>query len=119
MSLAENFRTMDKRLRLMLLATALLLVLGIGQFIAIRDLNTAGQFSSLALLFAMAGIFLLPTSVILSTVILYVNRRDLRAQRQLLVLGALNLILAINLIWFIANTCTWASAFGLAIRTCH
>jgi hypothetical protein len=118
MSLIANIRTMDKRLRVMLIATALLLVPGIGQFVTIRDLNTAGHPSALALLFAVFGIFAIPTSLILSGVIVYTVRHSWREHERLVILGVLNLLLILNLAWFFAHACSWAKIFGIALKTC-
>jgi hypothetical protein len=119
MSLIANIRTMDKRLRLMLLATALLLVPGVGQFVSIRDLNTIGRASDLALLFNMASLFLVPTSLILTGVILYTIHRHWREHERLAILGLVNLIIVFNLAWFFLGQCGWSRVFGIALRVCH
>jgi hypothetical protein len=116
--LRERWRTMDKRLRLLLLSTALLAVVGIGQFVGLHDLGTTGKLSSVAFLFMVAGIFFVPTAMILSGVILYTIRRQWREHEQLVVLGALNLVLGLNLVWFFLSACTWAGALGLVLKGC-
>jgi hypothetical protein len=118
MSLVTTLRTMDKRLRVMLIATALLIVPGVGQFVMIHDLNTAGRPSPLALLFAVFGLFAIPTSLILSAVIAYTVRATWREHERLIILGGLNLLLAINLVWFFVHACSWAKIFGLMLKTC-
>jgi len=119
MSLTETFRTMEKRLRLMLLSTALLLVPQIGQFITVRDLNTAGRPSDLAVLFQVVGLFLIPTSLIFTGVIMYTNRAKWREHERLMILGVLNLIIILNLAWFFIAPCMWSQVFGLALKSCH
>jgi hypothetical protein len=110
---------MDKRLRLMLLATALLIVPTIGQFSLIRDLNTGDTSSALTLLLNLSGVFFIPTSAILTGVILYLIRTDWRRHERLAILGAVNIIIILNLIWFDVAMCSWAQVFGLNIKTCH
>jgi hypothetical protein len=119
MNFLHHLRTMNKRLRLMLLATVLLLAPGIGQFVTIHDLNTIGHASQLALLFAVAGLFLIPTSLILTGVITFTTRREWRQHERLMILGALNALIAANLIWFFFGPCSWAQIFGLALQTCR
>jgi putative Mn2+ efflux pump MntP len=118
MGFIATVRTMDKRLRLMLLSTALLLVPGIGQFVHIRDLNTAGRASDLALVFAFAVIFIIPTTLIFSGVIIATIHRHWRRHQRLAILGALNIFIGLNLIWFFLHACSWAHIFGINIRTC-
>jgi hypothetical protein len=118
MNLAATFRTMDKRLRTMLIATALLVVPQVGQFVAIRDLNTAGHMSDLALLFMIVAIAVIPTSLILTGAIVAVVRRQLREHERLVILGAINTLIALNLIWFFVDQCGWSRVFGLTLRVC-
>jgi hypothetical protein len=118
MSFTDTIRTMDKRLRLMLLATVLLIVPTIGQFITIRDLNTAGQASPLALLFSMLAVFVIPTSAILTGVILYLIRTNCHHER-LAILGVLNLIIMLNLLWFFFAQCSWSQVFGISLKVCQ
>jgi len=115
----DRIRHLPKRLRVMLLCTGLLVVPGIGQFIAIRDLNTTGHIGDLALLFAMFGVFAVPTSLIITGAIFITARHHVREQERVLILGALNLLIALNLIWFFAHQCSWSQVFGIALRTCH
>jgi predicted permease len=119
MSFTDTIRTMDKRLRLMLLATVLLIVPTIGQFITIRDLNTAGQASPLALLFSMLAVFIIPTSAILTGVILYLIRANWRHHERLAILGVLNLIIMLNLLWFFFAQCSWSQVFGISLKVCQ
>lgn len=118
MSLIESIRIMDRRLRLMLLSTALLLVSQIGQFAAIRDINTTGHESSLTILFALAALFFVPTSLILSGVIMYIVREQWREHERLMILGVLNFIIALNLTWFFIHQCSWSQVFGLTLKSC-
>jgi predicted permease len=117
-TLADRVRTMDKRLRLMLIATALLLVPGIGQFVALRDLAVDQQLSNLAIFFIFTAIFIVPTSLILTGAILYVIRKDWRRHEKLAILGVLNLLLILNVTWFFIHACSWGAVFGVTIPTC-
>jgi hypothetical protein len=119
MNLLTHIHTIDKRLRLLLLATAILLVPQIGQFIALRDLATAGRLSDLALLFMLTAIFIIPTSLILSTAILWTVRQTWREHRPLVLLGGLNIFIGLSLTWFFFHPCSWAAVFGLSIQSCH
>jgi hypothetical protein len=119
MNLLSSFRHAEPRLRVTLIATALLIVPQIGQFVAMRDINATGHDSGIGILFDMAMVFLVPTSVILSGVILYTVRHHLREQRPLVTLAALNLLLAGSIIWFFATPCGWAHAFALTLRGCR
>ena len=118
MDLATRFTRLEKRLRVMLIATARLFVPQIGQFIAIRDLNLDGQLSNLAVVFMFATIFLVPTSVILTYAIITTVRKQWREHERLIILGALNAIIALNLTWFFVHPCSWAQVFGLTLTTC-
>jgi hypothetical protein len=119
MAILENLRTMDKRLRLMLTATALLLVPQIGQFIAIRDLNFTGRESPLAVLFMVIGIFIVPTSFILTLAILFIVRKVWRSHERLCLLGVLNIVLISSITWFFFSQCSWAAVFGLVLHGCR
>jgi len=78
---------MDKRLRLLILATALALA------------PQAGYGTSFAALFALLAIFFVPTSLILTTAILYAIRTSWRDHPGFLLLGLLNFILAVSAVW--------------------
>lgn len=119
MPLFDQVRSMNKRLRVMLIATALLVVPQIGQFLAIRDINFLGHESNLALLFTFAALAVIPTSVILTVAILYTVRSTWREHQNLAILGLLNLVISISLAWFLVSPCTWAMLFGLYLRGCH
>ncbi len=119
MALRDRLLSLNKRLRVMLLCTALLIVPGIGQFVAIRDLGVTGRESDLAVFFAVVAIFVVPTVLILSTAILLTVRRQWREHQRLIALGATNLFIALNITWFFAHPCSWAQVFGLVLRICH
>lgn len=119
MNFIDGVRRMNKRLRVMLIATALLIVPQIGQFVAIRDLNFSGHESNLAILFMMASVFFLPTSIILTGAILSTIRKNWTEHQDLLILGLVNVVITINLIWFFVSACSWATVFGLYLHTCH
>jgi hypothetical protein len=119
MSFSSAVRTMDKRLRTMLLSTVLLIVPTIGQAVALRDLATSGKLSGLAVLFEVVTIFFVPTSLILTGAIIMVVRKNYRQNERLVILGGLNILLAINIIWFFINACSWAQVFGIVIQSCR
>ncbi len=119
MSFTNTIRTMDKRLRTMLIATGLLLIPQIGQFVAIADLNATGREGNLALFFMFAGIFIVPTSLILSGAIIYTIRHEWRQHRLLVLLGGLNKLISLSLIWFFVHQCSWAAVFGITLRNCQ
>jgi hypothetical protein len=118
MTILDRFRTMDRRLRVMLIATALLIVPQIGQFVTIRDLNTAGRESGLAILLSFTALFIVPTSLILSGTVTAVVRRHWRSYQNLLILAAVNVLIALNLTWFFANPCSWSHIFGISLQAC-
>jgi hypothetical protein len=119
MAFIDQIQHMDKRLRMMLVSTALLIIPQIGQFAAIRDLNFTGRESDLATLFMLAALAIIPTSVILTSAILFTIRRTWREHQNLLILGLVNLVISISLGWFIVSPCSWAAVFGLYLRGCH
>lgn len=110
---------MDKRLRATLIATALLIAPGIGQFVALHDLATSGQLSAVAFLFELTSIFFIPTSLIVSAAVFMVARKNWRQNEKLIILCGINVLIALNLIWFIFYPCTWAQVFGLVLKACH
>lgn len=119
MTVLETLRTMDRRLRVMLIATALLLIPQIGEFVSIRDINTNGKQSALALLFMFAGVFIVPTSLILTAAILFTVKKSWREHQRLFILGIINILIIISVTWFFVGQCSWATVFGLALRSCH
>ena len=106
MSLLERLRTMDKPLRVTLIGTALLIVPVIGQLVAMADLRRTGHEGDLALFFMFAAIFIVPTSLILSCVILLTSRREWRKHSLLTILGGANLLIALEIIWFFFASAT-------------
>jgi hypothetical protein len=113
---ATNFY--PRQLRFLLISTGLLLLCTVGQVIAIHDLNSSGKLSGLALIFKFASIFLVPTAVILTGAIMLVLRRTWRKHERIMILGLINLLIALNLVWFFVSSCTWSQVFGLALRSC-
>lgn len=110
---------MDKRLRVLVIATGLLILPQIGQFISLADLARGARPSDLAVFFQFAAIFIVPTSLILTAVIIYTHRQDWRQYRPLMMLGAMNILLAINITWFLFEPCGWAQAVGLGLKSCR
>jgi hypothetical protein len=120
MNLLALFRQAQPRLRVTVIATLLLIVPQIGQFLTMRDINSAvGHSAGLAILFDMVMVFFLPTSVILSGVILFTARKNWRAERRLVALASLNLILAASITLFFVSPCGWAHTFALTLRGCR
>lgn len=119
MSFLEKIRTMDKRLRVTLIATGLLVVPGIGQFVALSDLSHTGREGDLAIFFMFAAIFIVPTAVILTIAVLAGIRKTIREHEKLALLGALNLLIALNITWFFIHACSWAAAAGILLQTCR
>jgi hypothetical protein len=118
MNVVTTLRTMDKRLRLALICTALLLIPQVGQFVGIADLNHSGKLGNLALFFAFATIFIVPTVAILSGAIMYSHRADWREHKPIMLLGGLNLLLCLSLAWFFLHPCSWAAAVGSTLGGC-
>ena len=115
----DRIRHADRRLRLMVLATALLIVPLIGQALAAYDLASTGHESPLAILFMLVAIFTVPTSLIFSITLFITARHHIHEQERTLLLGALNLLLAINLVWFFVHACSWAQVAHLSLQTCR
>jgi hypothetical protein len=119
MSFVSSVRNLEKNLRVVLIATALLIVPQIGQFIAIASINSTGHMSDLAIFFEFAAVLVVPTSVILTGVILALLRQNWREHERIFILGFINLLIALNLTWFFVDQCSWSQVFGLALRGCH
>jgi len=109
---------MDKRLRVMVIATALLFVPQVGQFVAIRSLNVSHHQSAIALLLAMTGIFIVPTSLILTASVAYSYRATWREHRPIMLLALFNVIIAISLAWFTVDQCGWSQVAGIGLYGC-
>ena len=118
MTFLSNIRTMDKRLRVMLISTLLLILPQIGQFMSIADINRTGHEGNLALFFMFAAIFIVPTSLILTAAIIMGVRRTWRQHRPLVLLGAINALIAINITWFFVHQCSWSHVVGIALKSC-
>lgn len=118
MGFIAKIRSLEPRLRVMLIATACLIVPQIGQISVISSTNATGKESGLAFAFMFASIFFISTSVILSSVIMWTMRREWQDHRPIMLLGSLNLLLAINFIWFFFSPCGWTQTFGIVLRGC-
>lgn len=118
MTLAERVHAMDKYLKAGLISLALLLPPQIGQFMAIRDLNTLGRIDNLALFFEFTALAAIPTSLILTGAVLWVLRKTWREHEKTYILGILNIIISLNLVWFLVAPCSWSQVFGVALKTC-
>jgi hypothetical protein len=118
MNLIARVRTMNKALRVMLISLALLMLCQIGQFMSISDINRAGHEGDLAIFFLFAAIFIVPTSLILTSAILWGARGTWRQQRPIMLLGAINILIALNITWFFVHQCSWSQAVGIALRSC-
>lgn len=104
MNIINLVRTMDKTLRVMLIASALLLLPVIGQFMSWADMARDGRYSDLAIFFRFTAIFIVPTSLILSVAILSGIRTNWREHLALTILGVLNMLVALSVIWFMVAT---------------
>ena len=109
---------MDKRLRLVLLGTFLLVMLQFGQLfiIAERNLGTTTSISSFT--FAFVCLFFVPTSLILTGTVMWLLRHAGQHHRPLFLLGAVNLLLAVQLSWFAVHPCSWSMVLGLRLSGC-
>ena len=119
MGIISQFRSMDKRLRVLIIATGLPFLPQIGQFISLAALAKGDAPSDLAVFFQFAAIFIVPTSLILTAAVLYSHRQTWREQRPEMLLGAMNALLAINIIWYFIEPCSWAQAVGLGLKACR
>jgi hypothetical protein len=104
MNIITRVRAMDKQLRVMLIATALLLLPQFGKFISGGDLSKNGREGDLAIFFKFAAIFIVPTSLILSAAIMAGVRRQWRTRPTLVILGIINILIGCNIIWFLARS---------------
>ena len=93
-------RTMDKRLRVVAISTALLVLPEIGHYISLGDIQRTGRLGDLALFFMFAAIFIVPTSLILTAAVLVSVRRKLRRHSAITMLSVLNVVLAADIVWF-------------------
>lgn len=93
-------RNMDRRLRVVSLCTALLLLPEVGHALALGDIARTGHRGDLAFFFAFTAIFIVPTSLILSAAAYMAVRQSARDHRVLVVLCVINLSLAADLTWF-------------------
>jgi hypothetical protein len=87
----------------MFTASALAAVTLVGQLLAAHDLAGKGRVSTVAFLIEMAGIFFIPTSVILSAAIVWAVHKSWRRHLPFLVLAAINFAIALNFAWFIVS----------------
>ena len=116
--MAINLRTMDKRLRLALLGTLLLVLLQAGEFLIVAERNHGTDTAMLAFTFSFVSLFFIPTSLILTGVVLYLVRHQHQEQKPLFLLGLVNVVLALQLAWFAVHPCSWAAIFGLRLAGC-
>lgn len=114
----EYIRRMDKRLRATLLATVLLLVPQIGQFVTIRALNVAHRGSSIGLLLEMVGVFLIPTSFIVTSAVVWSYRGQLRKHQPILLLAALNFLLIVSMVGYLVSPCIWSEVVAIQLHGC-
>ena len=108
----------DKRLRLVLIATALLLLLQGAQILIVAQRNLGDSTTNQGFTFAFACLFLIPTSLILTGTVLWLLRRERSDFKPLFLLGAVNVLLAVQLGWFAVHPCSWAAGLGLRLAGC-
>lgn len=118
MNLPARIRTMDKRLRVLAIATAILTIPLLGQILSIANINASGHEGDLAVFFIFLGIFTVPTSLILTSAVFSGIRHHWRTHALMSALSAINTLVALNLIWFFAAPCSWSHALGIALTTC-
>ena len=87
----------------MLTATGLAGVSFIGTLLAAHDLSSNGKVSTVAFLLEMAGIFFIPTSVLLSAAIVWAFHKSWRTHWPFLLLSAFNFAIALAFAWFIVS----------------
>jgi len=109
---------MDKRLRLVLLGTFLLMLLEAGQLFIIAERNLGNASDNASFTFAFVYLFFIPTSLILSGAVMWTLRNSRQEHKPLFLLGAINLLLAIQLGWFAIDPCSWGMILGLRLSGC-
>jgi hypothetical protein len=109
---------MDKRLRLVLLGTFLLLLLQAGQLLIIAERNLGNSTSNGAFTFAFVCLFFIPTSLILTGAVMWLLRGSRQEHKPLYLLGLINILLALQLSWFAVDPCSWAMILGLHLSGC-
>ena len=92
-------RALHKRTRIMLISTALLVIPVLGQILT----QSGSRDPALAFFFVFAGIFIVPTSVILSTAVGWSLRREWQAHKTVMVLCAISIITSLELLWFFVH----------------
>ncbi len=113
-----KLRTMDKRLRLALIGTVLLIVLQAGEFLIIAERNQGSDTAMISFTFSFVSLFFIPTSLILTGAVLYLVRHQRNESKPLFLLGLINVLLAVQLAWFAVHPCSWAAVFGLRLAGC-
>jgi len=109
---------MDKRLRLVLLGTFLLALLQGGELFIIAERNFGTATSNAAFTFAFVCLFFIPTSLILTGAVMWVQRSARQEHKLLYLLGIVNILLAVQLSWFAVHPCSWGMVLGLRLSGC-
>jgi len=109
---------MDKRLRLVLLGTFLLVMLQAGQLLIVAERNLGNAETISSFTFAFVCLFFIPTSLILTGTVMWLLRGVRQEHKPLFLLGVINILLAVQLSWFAVNPCSWAAVFGLRLSGC-
>ena len=98
--LLSYVRSMDKRLRALLISGALLAVPFIGQLLAASGKNPSGGLGNLALFFRFSAIFIVPTALILSAAVIASTPPNLAHRRLELGLSGVIVLLGLEITWF-------------------
>jgi len=109
---------MDKRLRLVLLGTFLLVMLQAGQLFIIAERNLGNATSTFSFTFAFVCLFFIPTSLILTGAVMWLLRGVRQEHKPLFMLGIINIALAVQLGWFAGHPCSWGLILGLHLSGC-
>ena len=118
MKLISRLGTMDRRLRLVLLGTFLLMLLQVGQLIIIAERNLGNATNIASFTFAFVCLFFIPTSLILTGSVMWLLRSVRQDHKPLFLLGAINILLAVQLSWFAVHPCSWGTVLGLHLNGC-
>ncbi len=118
MKFVALLRTLEPRLRIMLIATTLFAILQGGQFMLIAQRNLGGAAGSSGFLYVLTSLFFIPSGIILTGAVLWLVRHNSATQRPLLLLGLINILLAFHLAWYAIDSCSWAMMLGLQLGGC-
>ena len=130
----ESAPRLKPRLRVMLIASASLVVLQAGQILAVLEkvaVSTLPNFTprsathfadASGFLFVSAALFIIPSALILTLSVLLAggvqNKQSFSHSVWLRPLAAINLVIIINSSWYAVSPCLWGQALGLNLTGC-